>query len=448
MRNMDLAYTRRWTATLRWARVALAAAFLLSSVACNMFETQTAPDDVVSTPPSPSPTPPPVDPPTDPAPPAVAAYAVRWNPSPSEGVKAYELSIGDRSGETDRVVNIPVASAQQLSSNVLRYEINLETDRDHFLRLRAYDGTTSSPPSNEIVVRASALIASAAQAAPMAAQASAPSAANAASTSSSTSASGSAAAESGASDAPTTRTLASLDDTLSSLELDGEGAHLVASQALSLDLVSANAGATFAAWVRPAAHDGVRRVLAAVEVDGVDALELAVLGEGSVELLLRDGAGEVAHRSVFPADLVADVWQHLAFVVDPASVGALQLHVDGVELTAATSTSTGLAAAPADGVIRLGAGTTGATFAGGLGHAAVWGRALSADELTLAAELGHALDLRDDAMAAGLAHYWRLGEGAGELELDEAPSGVPVDLEAVSAAGGLLASADGPQALR
>ena len=55
------------------------------------------------------------------------------------------------------------------------------------------------------------------------------------------------------------------------------------------------------------------------------------------------------------------------------------------------------------------------------------------------------LDLRDDAIGMGLAHYWRLGEGEAGFEIDLGSADLPVDLAA--ALGDLVVVEDAPLSL-
>jgi hypothetical protein len=123
----------------------------------------------------------------------------------------------------------------------------------------------------------------------------------------------------------------------------------------------------------------------------------------------------------------------------------ITLHVDGV-LAPEYGASVGeLGPTAPVGVLRIGAGSEGDSFAGQIGHVAIWSRALAPDELLVASVRGHALDLLSDAMGAGLAHYWRLGEGDDVFELDQVGLDAPIDLAAVN--GELAPVEDAPRAL-
>jgi hypothetical protein len=324
------------------------------------------------------------------------------------------------------------------------------------LTLRAYDGSTKSPPSNEILVRAQVLIASAMAGMPSAALAgdassdswtNTTSSTSFASTSSTSSDSGFDATASADAAAREADELAASNETLASIAFMGEGDHLEGlvegASGVLLDGFDANAsGGTLAAWLRPLLDDSLRHVvvsLAAGADAGSDLLELAIVDAGDVELTLRDDGGRIGHQVRFVAGLQADVWQHVALVFDPLAARPFTLLVDGVAVPDDGGSLGALGATVSGGVLRIGAGLEGESFSGRIGHVALWSRAVETDELFFASDRGHALDLRSDAMGAGLAHYWRLGEGDGEVELDLAGTEMPIDLMAV---GGVLAAVE------
>lgn len=76
--------------------------------------------------------------------------AIRWNPSPSEGVVSYVLSIGTSSGSYTSQVTL---SNPIVSDGVWSQTVQLEDSADQYLALRALDDQGQcSTYSNEIVV--------------------------------------------------------------------------------------------------------------------------------------------------------------------------------------------------------------------------------------------------------------------------------------------------------
>lgn len=454
----------------RMLRVALASICLLTSVACGWVETVPSTTGGAGTPTggtgnTPG-NPPPSQPPTTP-PPAIAAYSVRWFPSTSTGVVGYELTIEHPPSNSVRTVDIPLSAARRVD-NQLRYEVNLETDRDHVLSMRAYDGSSESPPSNAIVVRSTALIASTMTAGPSAARVDEPTTGSTSSLGTgslatffepSAAGAGPSAAgeEPGAANGSDPTASPTGDDAAAgesafdagsvvSLALDGSGDHLVGYRAESAaELLDGQGDATLAVWLRPALDDAERRVvfsLADAEAAEFDRIELAIVGGDGLELVMRDAAGRVGYRASFAEALASDVWQHVALVLEPGADVPLALYVDGMPV-AGDGVASGMPASPSSaGVLRIGAGSQGDGFSGRVGHAALWARALGEDELVVASVRGHALDLRAGDGGAALAHYWRLGDGEAGFEFDLADTGLAIDLAPSSA--NVLAVEDAP----
>lgn len=360
--------------------------------------------------------------------PAVVAYRALWVPSPSSGVDGYELTIASSAGT--RKQQIPVSTAMAAPGGRLAYYVDLETNRNHTLTLRAYNTVAMSPPSNAVVVTGSSLIA-------QASAASAPSAATVAPPSTLADSGVSAGSASAGADAGTTSATSghgtaagSVAGALASLEFDGSGSHLVGVD----DAHVAAAALTLSTWVAPFADASDGRVASITDAQGQARFELAMANDTNLAVTLRDAEGFVLTTAVFERVLVRDAWQHVAVMLDPAAATPISVRVDGVRASAGT-TLPGLQLPVFDGELRLGEG-----FAGRIGHTAVFGRVLDETELELVDVWGHELDLRDEFEAEALLHYWRLGESDG-FDRDLGSSAWPVDLEPAGAGGRLVEDA-------
>lgn len=390
-----------------------------------------------------------VSPPVDdggdgPVVPSVLPYTARWRPSSSPGVEGYVLSIASTTGAIQSEYDIPLAQAGVSTGGVLSYTIDLETDRTHMLRMRAYDGDVTSAPSNAVFVSPDALIAGAAGSGASAALA--PQTASAAGASPSSGATGSG----DVAPSPTATATASAEDPITaateawvSLELAGDGAHLVS----TLDARLEASTVTLTTWLRPFVDATPERVLAALtDADGTRRLALTVVDGSGLRVTLRDATGGVAAEAEYVGVLEHDVWQHLAFVIDPTVGVPLELRVGGELLTPlAAASAPGIDALQGlTGVLSVGGADLDAGYLGRMGHTAVFARALGADELVAMDLDGHAHDPRTDLVDdGGLLHYWRLGEGGG-FEADLGGSDWPTDLEATAT---LYAVEDAPQPL-
>lgn len=433
---------------LQWFRVLAAALFVLSTAACSWVEN--VPSASVSAPEGGGS--------GGGAGSDFGVYSALWEPSPSAGIAGYRLNIDDLRRGTHREIDIPASAALVESGGRLAYGVYLQTDADYSLTLQAYSDVAISPPSNAIVVYGDSLAASAARAvAPQTALASGPSAATASGPAlaiddltpnadeSSVAASTTAVPETDL-EASEADTIASADLHLLSLELDGAGTHLVGHAAAHVDATAL----TFSTWVRPfsANSDGRRNLVTVRTAAGHDQIEIAVTDGTDVSVAIRDAAGEVLAAADFAAVLERDVWQHMALVIDPTADAAFKLHVAGSIVTGAAFSTGSTGALPViDGALALG-GLGDNSFAGRLGHTAIFERALEDAVIEQLDVAGHEIDLRtdlaSDAAASALIHYWRMGENEG-TETDLGASGWPVDLGATG--DGVYSVIDAPLSL-
>ncbi len=378
--------------------------------------------------------------PSDPV--AVVPYTARWMPSTSPGVEGYTLSIGELSGPHLRDVHIPVGSATSFTGGGLSFPVDLETDTDYVLTMRAYSADATSPPSNAIVVRGSDLMATASAA--MAGTAQAATADPVVASSTTTAATTSTHDASTASSADANTAVEPASDAWLSLEFAGNGAYLAG----TLDARIEASALTLTTWLRPVVDGAEQRTLAElIDAEGVSRLSLTVVDGSGLRVTLRDAIGNVASEADFAGVLEHDVWQHIALAIDPTAVAPLALSVGSVVMQPVSDAAApGLdALADLSGELRLGGGDADAGYLGRMGHTAVFARALDATELEVMDADGHAHDPRTDLAAdpngEALLHYWRLGEGV-EVETDLGSSDWPVDLEATAT--GLYPVEDAP----
>jgi hypothetical protein len=341
------------------------------------------------------------------------------------------LSIGTRSGRYEDSVDFPASAAQQLSDGTWEYDIQLDRARDQYLRMRGYNEAGYSPLSNEIrVPRLGATTASAASA-PAAAQASAlsasasappetPSASLAAAVTSAREESADASASLAANATPPT------DEPLRSVDLDGDAEQLAATR----DARPTAAGFTLALWAKASPSAVGRRGLLHLTCAGSPCGFAVALGDPldpSLELLRADARGAWSLVRRIPAAGAVSGWWHLALSVDAARELA-SLYVDGELLASEAATIVPpeiLAGEPVRIVLGAPASADTTGWAGRLGHAAWFDRALDAGEIAALALGGHELDLRDGSLAP--SHYWRLGADSSAVGRDFAAGTLPLD---------------------
>jgi hypothetical protein len=396
---------------------------------------------------------------------------LRWIPSSSSGVVRYDLSVGRRSSTYDTTVRIPVGQATRGNDGVYAYTVTLQSDVDHYLSLRAYDGRLLSSYSNEIVVPATSGSGVGGGGGAGAETTSDPTAAADASPSSLAGSGGGASAAvsgevtaappaapvDGEADAGTPNdTAADLAGALTSLDLDGHSEYLASEGPRPLGVTGA---LTLSMWLRPIVDYAPRRVVfeaRAFEDPRVDRVTLSLIDGVDLELVARGAGGEIAYRALFEVAPAHDTWQNLVVVFDPTADLDPAVYLDLLPCTLLESEGSGtmLGLPDADWTLYLG-GTSAPGdpgLVGRLGHTAIWAEAVSLFELSEIHARGHQIDLRlpvgTYASGETLVHYWRLGEYANPVGYDLGRSDAPIDLD--DPAGGVDAAdvvMDGPLAI-
>jgi len=375
---------------------------------------------------------------------------VRFEPSASEGVIGYNLSVATVSGAfgSGTQVDIPVTAARVEPGGVLAYDVQMTANVPHYLALRAYSAQTFSPFSNEIVipaVAASATVSTALATAvaigeetsgmPATSTGSAGSGSGSASMSGSGSASG---ASGSSSSSSTTNTNAASAAAMSSLDFDGAGEYLASSAAHPL---GASNQFTLSVWTAadPSAT-GSRALVSVRGGSGATQNRVELSSDGSdLALSVTNDAGQLVYSAVWTGALVPGDWQHLALAFDASIDSAPILSVDGLTRAPSSANLTGNPPVFGDSAGRVFVGgsgnTTGTTgtWLGAIGHVAFFGLALGDDEIAEIFVRGHALDLRTNAGAYqasdALLHYWRLGEDPNAVGYDSGPAATPIDLD-------------------
>jgi hypothetical protein len=219
---------------------------------------------------------------------------------------------------------------------------------------------------------------------------------------------------------------------MSSVDLDGTNEYLASSQAL---MVGVGDRFTFSMWARSTASDTQRRGLFALrgsaQVPG--SLEVAATGR-DLELAVYDASGGSVFQAGYTDALLPGEWQNLVVAYDAQLDSEPAVFVDGVLVSASTSSG---AVAFSDGArhVLLGGGAVAATgtWQGTLGHAAVWDQALGDAEIAEIAAGGHALDpgveTGDYHGQDALLHWWKPGADPAAPGSDYGPAAVPIDLD-------------------
>lgn len=394
---------------------------------------------------------------------------IRWLPSNSPGVGGYDLFVGTSTGQYDAVLRIVAASAPQSPSGVQSYPVTLRSDVDYYMALRAFDGRALSPLSNEVHLPAIAP-APTGGGSPKAGggdhQGEDVGAANAASSSSGAvespleSAPAPAtnrASPSGGADPPetTSATTSTNAPVLASIELDDGALYLGSSAPRPL---GASGALSVSMWLRPFLDYASRRVLFDLEPAAGSQSErvtLSLLRGKDLELNVHDANGALAYQAVFELAPAADVWQHLAVVLDPDVDTEPRVYLDLGARTLLHSVWNGwvFGLSDAQGFLRIGGSPAWESngYRGRLGHVAIWSAALSHAELREIHAGGHLVDLRRPVGAyardASLVHYWRFGDADRPIGFDLGNSSLPADLD--DPGGGVTLGhivADGPAA--
>jgi hypothetical protein len=147
--------------------------------------------------------------------------------------------------------------------------------------------------------------------------------------------------------------------------------------------------------------------------------------DAALELLRADAGTSPLLVRWIPAPAVGADWWHLALSVDAERAS---LYVDGQLLASEAATIVPpevLAGEPVRIVLGAPASADTTGWAGRLGHAAWFDRALGAGEIAALALGGHELDLRDGSPAP--MHYWRLGADSSAVGRDFAAGTLPLD---------------------
>ncbi|MFH1725245.1 MAG: LamG-like jellyroll fold domain-containing protein [Elusimicrobiota bacterium] len=173
---------------------------------------------------------------------------------------------------------------------------------------------------------------------------------------------------------------------------------------------------TLEAWIKPRAVNGdYRSIIAKMGWDDTSrwSYHLAVTDRGGLHVNFANEHGWSFALSSREASIQAGVWQHVAATYDG---GILRLYIDGVE---AASREAGGGPRQNDYPVSIGRWYAGDPnqFAGAIDDAAVYGAALSAEELRshhLAGPAGYC----DGGCPAGMVSYWRFDEGAGTAAAD------------------------------
>lgn len=458
-----------------WRLVAnlLAVSCVLTTLACSggggggsstrVASPNTTPPPTTPPPTTPPPTtPPPTTPPPTPTP--MQTVEVRFEPSSSDGVLGYSLSVATDSGAfgSGTQIDIPVTAARVEAGGVLAYDVQMSANVPHYLAMRAYSSETFSPYSNEIEIPAVAATATVSTALASTAAigeetsgmpATSTGSAGAGSTSmAGTSGSGSASGTSASGSESTTANSASAA-AMSSLDFDGAGEFLAS---LAAQPLGASNQFTLSVWA--AADPSATGPRALVSVRGgsgatQNRVELTSAG-GELALSVTNDAGQLVYSAAWSGALVPGDWQHLALTFDASIDSAPMLLVDGTARAPSSANLTGNPAVFGDSAGRVFVGgsgnTTGTTgtWLGAIGHVAFFGLALGDDEIAEIFVRGHALDLRSNAGAYqasdALLHYWRLGEDPNAVGYDSGSAATPIDLDDPSGyvdAGDILADA-------
>jgi hypothetical protein len=374
-------------------------------------------------------------------------YPMSFLPSPSGTVAGYEVSLGQSTGSYDTFIDLPLNSIT-VSNGTWTHDLTLDADRDYFIVLRAYNAGGMSVNSNEIRVAALVSNATGGSSGGGSSSAQASTAASIAGPLAAVQASpgstslGRPASRSQLADAEEpSQERARLGDSMTSLDFDGSGEHLVSTVSAPLGTVD-----TFSVsvWARPVLDSAERRTMLDLrgEADSnANRLTVAVVNSTDVELTLHDSSGAVLHQARFAEALLDGEWQNVAVVFDAGRDLEPRFYVDAEQQIAAASHSAEGAWAMSDSPRRvfLGADASGEghSWRGQLGHVGVWNTALSELAMLEVSAMGHGMDLRNPGIdyrgQVALLHYWRLGDESNGIGFDYAVAGVPVDLDDESA---------------
>jgi uncharacterized protein YutE (UPF0331/DUF86 family) len=184
------------------------------------------------------------------------------------------------------------------------------------------------------------------------------------------------------------------------LALDGTTTYVDLGAAPSLNIQGA---ITMQAWLKPAATDGLRNILAHGYTFNPAGEVFLRLANGQYQVGSWDGTDHYAGGAVTADDLQR--WTHICGVYN-GSVWIL--YRNGQEIGRSAPT-TGPVAVNAPWAIGARGGGGDRYFAGQLRHVALWNRALAPATIAAHAATQDALNITE----AGLVGYWPLGEGTG-----------------------------------
>jgi hypothetical protein len=362
-------------------------------------------------------------------------YTLRWQQPAAASITNYRLSVGSRSGQYESQVNFSSTQVAVAADGSLSHSITLDRSRDQYLVMIAMNSTGSSPSSNELRIPAlgapgAAAITSTSQTARPGPSVS-PSMAvvsSAALVGGIAPASSALASDNAPSAAVSRDTAVMGDEPLRSLDFNGIDQSLE-----SLSAVARGASASFSIWAKMRDAATGRRGLAELTCPtrgcGLE-LEVDTGVSSQLELWGTGATGDRVLIAKVPVAASAGDWWHVGLVIDFAA-GRASVFLDGTAVLVASSSAIGGDFLQEDGLlVTLGAtgGSEVATWNGRLGHAAIFERSLSADEIEAIALGGHDLDLRTFGIGRSPAHYWRLGADPSNVGRDSADH--PIDLEA------------------